>query len=275
MLFAIGSPLPDYRIRASTVSLNQANRIHDDEFARKCGYRGALVPGASIYGYLARSLAELLGREWLERGTAEVRFVLPVYEGEEIRISGSIRSVTPEGVLCLDCQAMNSKGETCAAGSATLPREPLAPPPELDSYPAGKHRPQRSITLQSLRVGENLLPVKSEFTRQTHWSYCQKIIRDHHPLFQEMIHPGWMLSQAGILLAENYDLPAWIHVASAIRHYHAQWEECVVETRGRVRDKFEQKGSHYLVLDLALFAGERCLQTITHTVIFRIAPRAA
>ncbi len=275
MLIAIGAPLPDYRIRASTTSLTQANRIHDDEYARKCGYRGALVPGASIYAYLARSLAELLGREWLERGTAEIRFMLPVYEGEEIRISGSIRSVTPEGVLCIDCQAMNPKGEICASGNATFPREPTVPPPELDSYPAGKHKPQRSISLQSLKIGESLLPVKSDFTRQTHWAYCQKIIHDHHPLFQELIHPGWLLSQSGILLAENYDLPAWIHVASTVRHYHAQREECVVETRGRVSDKFELKGNHYLVLDIAIFAGTQCLQTLTHTIIFHIAPRAA
>ncbi len=275
MLIAIGSPLPDYRIRASTGSLTSTNRIHDDEYARKCGYRGALVPGTSVYSYMARSLAELLGREWLERGSAEVRFVLPVYEGEQIRVSGSVRSVTSEGVLWIDCQAKNSKGETCAEGTASLPRKSPGEPPGLDNYPAGKHKPLRAITLQSLRIGENLIPVKSEFTRQTHWAYCQKIIRDHHPFFQELIHPGWLLSQPGLILAANYDLPAWIHVASAVRHYHAQAEECVVETRGWVSDKFEQKGNHYLVLDLALFADKRCLQTITHTVIFRIAPRAA
>ncbi len=275
MLIAVGSPLPDYRIRASTSTLTPSNLIHNDEYARKCGYRGALVPGASIYAYMARSLAELLGREWLERGSAEVRFNLPVYEGEEIRIAGAISSITREGVLCIDCQAMNPNGVICAAGMATLPPRPVAPPPELSSYPAGKHKPGRPITLQTLRIGEYLLPIKSEFTRQTHWSFCQKIIRDHHPLFQEVIHPGWLLSQPSAILAENYGLPAWIHVASAVQHYRAQSEDCIVETRGRVKEIFELKGNHYLVLDLALFAGEHCLQTILHTVIFRIAPRAA
>ncbi len=275
MLIAIGSPLPDYRIKASTSSLTPSNRIHDDEYARRCGYRGALVPGASIYAYIARSLAELLGREWLERGSAEVRFTLPAYEGEEIRISGEIRSMTAEGILCIDCRAMNPGGEICATGTATLPRDSIACPPELENYPAGKHRPRRTISLQSLKVGELLNPVRSEFTRQTHWAYCQKIIRDHHPLFQNLIHPGWLLSQTGNILAENYDLAAWLHIGSTVRHYGAQSDECIVETRGRVSDKFELKGNHYLVLDLALFAGERCLQTILHTVIFRIAPRAA
>ncbi len=275
MMFAVGSPLPDYRIKASTSALAPNNLIHDDEYARKCGYRGALVPGASIFAYMARSLAEMLRRNWLERGSAEVRFVLPVYEGEELRITGTLGSISREGILFIDCQAMNPNGAVCAVGSATLPPQPVVPPPEIGCYSAGKQKPGRTITLQSVRIGEDLCPVTSEFTRQTHWSYCQKTIRDHHPIFQDVIHPGWLLSQASLLLAANYDLPAWIHVASVVQNFFVQTEDCIVETRGRVRDKFEHKGNHYLVLDLALFAGDRCLQTILHTIIFRIAPRAA
>jgi hypothetical protein len=274
-MIAAGSPLPDYRVRASTNTLTHQNLIHDDEFARKCGYRGALVPGASIYAYLTHSLVELFGRDWLERGAAEIRFVLPVYEGEELRIAGGLSSMTREGGICVDFQALNSKGVVCAAGSASLPPDHRKSSPEIDSFPPGNHRPGRRITLQTLEINENLNPLISEFTRQTQWAYCQKILRDHHPLFQEVIHPGWLLSQAGLILAANYDLPAWIHVQSVIHNHRIQTEECVVETRGRVKDKLEAKGNHYLVLELALFAGQHCIQTILYTVIFHIAPRAA
>jgi hypothetical protein len=275
MLIAVGSPLPAYRVRASTNALTRQNLIHDDEFARKCGYRGALVPGASIFGYMAHSLFEMLGREWLERGSAEIRFMLPVYEGEELRVTGAVSSITREGVLCIECQVMNPKGGVCAAGSATLPPSHPENAPGIGSYPPGNHRSGRGITLQDLKINENLNPLLSEFTRPIQWAYCQKIIRDHHPLFQEVIHPGWLLSQAGLILAANYDLSAWIHVQSVVQNYRIQMEECVVETRGRVKEKFEFNGDHYLVLDLALFAGQHCIQTILYTVIFRIAPRAA
>jgi hypothetical protein len=52
-------------------------------------------------------------------------------------------------------------------------------------------------------------------------------------------------------------------------------EECAIETRGRVYDKFERDGDHFIVLDLAVFAPTRCLATIRYTAIFRIAPKAA
>lgn len=275
MLIAVGTALPDYRVRASASAIVKENLIHDDDFARKCGYRGALVPGASIYAYITRTLVEAFGLEWLQRGTGEVRFVHPVYEGEEVRVSGTVSSVTREGALRVECQAINPQGVVCAVDNALLPPQVESPLPQLSDYPAGKGKTRRTITLQSLRLGEVLCPVKSEFTRKTHWAYCQKIIRDHHPLFEEFLHPGWLLSQASLVLAANYDLPAWIHVASVVRNFSARQEECFVETRGRVEDKFERKGNHYLVLDLALFAGDTCLQTILHTVIFRIAPRAA
>ena len=48
-----------------------------------------------------------------------------------------------------------------------------------------------------------------------------------------------------------------------------------IETRGRVHSKFERNGDHFIVLDLAVFAPGRCLATIRHTAIFRIAPNAA
>lgn len=81
--------------------------------------------------------------------------------------------------------------------------------------------------------------------------------------------------QANLLLTANYDLPPWIHVSSAVQNYHAQEQECTVETRGCVLEKFELRGNHFIVLDVAVFAGRRCLATVRHTVIFRIAPRVA
>jgi hypothetical protein len=64
-------------------------------------------------------------------------------------------------------------------------------------------------------------------------------------------------------------------VSSEIQNFHALEEECAIETRGRVYDKFERDGDHFIVLDLAVFAPTCCLATIRYTAIFRIAPNAA
>ncbi len=275
MSFTVGSQLPEYRVKASKNTMDPPNLIHEDEHARRYGYRGGLVPGTSIFAYMSRSLVDFSGTSWLERGWAEVRFVHPIYEAEEVRIAGSVSNLDEDGAAWIDYYAANAQGVVCAAGQARLPLDHLVNAPVPDDYPAGRRKKPRPITLSSLKPNEPLTPVTSDFTWQVQWEYCQKIIRDHHPIYQEFSHPGWLLSQADRILCANYDLPAWIHVASEVQNFHAQREECRVQTRGRVREKYEIQGHHFVVLDLALFAGERCLQTIRHTAIFRIAPKAA
>jgi hypothetical protein len=275
MLYAIGSSLPEYRVKALKTGGEPYNLICDDTHAQRHGYRAGLVPGVSIYAYMSRSLLEFLGRDWLERGFAEVTFHYPTYEGEEIRITGHLSSVTKEGTVCIDYRAENPQGIACGTGVATLPAQAPQPEPTLDDYPAGQSRLKRPISLQALKVGEPLTAVTSEFHRNTHWEYCEKTVHDHHPIYRQLVHPGWLLSQADLILTANYTLPPWIHVSSAVQNYHAQEQECTVETRGRVLEKFESRGDHYIVLDVAIFAGMLCLTRVRHTAIFRIAPRVA
>ncbi len=275
MLYAVGSSLPEYRIKAYNNGADSSNRIHNDEYAKRYGFRAGLVPGTSVFAYMSRSLVELMGKDWLEHGASEVRFIRPFYEGEEVRVSGCLSSITRDGTLTIDCRATNNQGVTCAIGTARLPVHAPEPEPVMEDYPAGRLKPRRPISLESLKVGENLTPNLSEFTWKIHWEFCQKSIRDHHPIYHQILHPAWLLSQANLILSANYELGPWIHVSSAVQNYHTQEEECVVETRGRVKDRFERRGHHFIVLDLAVFAADRCLETIRHTAIFRIAPRAA
>jgi len=89
------------------------------------------------------------------------------------------------------------------------------------------------------------------------------------------LHPGWLVGRANQILAANYSILAWIDVSCQVQYFNIQEEECAIETRGRVQDKFERDGNHFVVLDLAVFAPTCCLATIRYTAIFRIAPNAA
>jgi hypothetical protein len=276
MLHSAGTPLPEYRVKASIDTADSGNRIQDDEFARRCGFRSGLVPGASVYAYMSRPLVEFFGKEWLKRGSADVRFVRPVYEGEELRIGGFISSVERDGTIVMDCQAANHQGVVCGIGTAKLAPQLSVMEPALDDYEAGRAKSPRFISLESIKIGECLTPTTAEFTWNIHWQYCQKSIRDHHPLYGKAFHPGWIMKRATQILASNYAIEAWIDVSSQVQNFHFQEEEeCPIETRGRVRGKFERDGDHFIELDLAVFAQTRCLQTIRYTAIFRIARNAA
>src|SRR5262245_26827758 len=114
---APGTPLPERRVRARNLFRDSTNRIHDDEVARRHGYAGALVAGVTVYGYLAGLAVTAWGREWLQRGTASVRFLRPVYDGDDLVLGGRIvaRSANPvAGETVAELEARTSGGEVAA-----------------------------------------------------------------------------------------------------------------------------------------------------------------
>src|SRR5262249_50843590 len=72
--------LPEYHVKARNTSSSSENKIHDEQIARQYGFRGALVPGVTVYAYLTHPLVEAFGAAWLERGTANVRFAKPIHD---------------------------------------------------------------------------------------------------------------------------------------------------------------------------------------------------
>src|SRR5262249_56147704 len=51
------------------------------------GCRGGLVPGVTVYGYMAAAAMEHFGLKWLDRGAMDIRFLKPVYEGEQLIVT--------------------------------------------------------------------------------------------------------------------------------------------------------------------------------------------
>src|SRR3984893_2262285 len=116
------SYLGPYRVEAFNASKESENKIHDDSVARRFGFRGGLVPGVDVYAYMMHLPVQRWGRAWLERGTAECRFLKPVYDGD---IAVVTAAEVPTG---LDLQ-IEGRGEFCVTGRAALPPGRVPPPP--------------------------------------------------------------------------------------------------------------------------------------------------
>jgi hypothetical protein len=112
--------LPEYRIKARNTSVNSENAIHHDTVARQYGFGGGLVPGVTVYAYLTHSLVEAFGTPWLDRGTAAVRFLKPIFDGEAVLVTGLVTSREVSG-LSATLTARTERGEDCALMSVTLP----------------------------------------------------------------------------------------------------------------------------------------------------------
>src|SRR6202040_123106 len=103
-----------YRVLAHNTSKQSENKIHDDAVARRFGFSGGLVPGCDVMAYMINLPVARWGRGFLERGLIEARFVKPVYDGEMADVTGE----ESDGVLSIEVE---SRGELCAAGTASLP----------------------------------------------------------------------------------------------------------------------------------------------------------
>ena len=65
--------------------------IHNDEFARKMGWPGALVPGAQETGYVTEMLVNFFGESWFRYGKVAVTFIAPVIKGDTVTARGWIQ----------------------------------------------------------------------------------------------------------------------------------------------------------------------------------------
>ncbi|MGH7314157.1 MAG: hypothetical protein ACREJV_13360, partial [Candidatus Rokuibacteriota bacterium] len=112
--------LPEYRLKARNTWAGGENLIHDDAVARQHGFRGGLVPGVTVYAYLTRPLVTALGSAWLARGTASVRFVRPVLEGEDVVVAGAVTAREATGASARVTASTTASGE-CAVADVTVP----------------------------------------------------------------------------------------------------------------------------------------------------------
>lgn len=268
-------PLPDYRVKARNTSSNSENKIHDDETARRYGFRGALVPGVTVYAYLTEPLVAAFGQAWLERGTASVRFGKPVLDGEELHAAGVVTGRDAKGAAATVTGATAAEPEA-AMLTATLPAG--APTPvNLAMYrQAPLPEPRPEVTREHLLALDTLGTPVNRYDEATAAEWLGRV-SDPLPLYRGgdgWVHPAFFLDQANRALRQNVRLGPWIHVGSVIRHLGGARVGDTLATRGRVRSVFEKKGREFVELDLVIVAGTgerpRPIAHILHTAIYRL-----
>ncbi len=231
------------RVRASNTATESENRIHDDEVAGRLGFRAGLVPGAELHGYLERLPERAWGERWPAGGAIRVRFLRPVYDGEEVELAA-----TPGAPgTSLELALRNPAGELCAAGTATVSaaHEPL---PEVPAAGLPVPRPPAAFA-----AGEVLGTVDEA----------------------EAGGPaggGRLVWLANRVLMLNRRLPVWIHVESRTRYAAAVPPDRRLSARARVAELYERRGHRLVELDVLVLAGDAPIAAVRHIAIYEPAP---
>jgi hypothetical protein len=238
-----------FRIRAVNTASDSENRIHDNRVAAEYGFRGGLVPGVTIYGYLASAVIDRLGKDWLHHGAMDVRFFEPFYEGEEVEISIA-------GVLEGRIKVEAPKRASATAWLLNLP-------PSTD-YPAEANAPKQPA--ESIRTGQTLSTLEKtlDLSNQGLSAPLDAFIGP-----ERYASPAIVLGLANELLMHNYVLGPWIHAASEVRNSEAAHDGQQVQVRGKIVDAYERKGHEFVVLDAAILSAGVLLSRIRHTAIWK------
>lgn len=262
-----------YRVQARNTSAASENKIHDDAVARRLGFKGGLVPGATIYAYMTHPIVAALGPEWLERGTCSVRFKKPIYEGETVTITSTI-SARAEASITLEITALNAAGEPCALASAALARGSRPALPDLGTHPRAPLPAARPPATREVLAGLPALGSPELLLDPAAASTYLDEVDEPLPLYRgpgAPAHPGLFLHLANRALDRNVLMGPWIHVSSDIKAL-GPWRvgERLVG-RGKVATLWERKGHEYVELDLLMVAEDRRpVARVVHRAIYRV-----
>lgn len=258
----------EYSLVAFNTASSSENKIHSDDVAQLYGFKGGLVPGVDVYAYMCRAMLNQYGRSFLRDGRAEVRFASPVYDGETVQVS-----VRHDKSPQLDIQ-LHMGDQLCAIGQARMqemgPDRPKVPEIPRAELPPVDNRPVLPAT--RLVPGTVLGTLPEQLDTERHLEYLNQISEtDEFYAAEGIVHPGFLLRQANMVLRRNYEIGAWIHVGSVIDHHDVARVEDAIETRANVELDYCRRGALYAELNVNVLTGADLKPAISvrHIIIYR------
>jgi acyl dehydratase len=252
-----------YRVSAYNTSRQSENKIHDDTVARRFGFKGGLVPGVDVMAYMMHLPVEKWGRAFLERGLIDARFVKPVYDGEIAEVTGE----ESNGVLSIE---VNSRGQLCASGSASLPAS-LPAVSRADFTEVAAVTERRPVNATSYEVGKWLGTLPRAWAGEAAIEYLRDI-RETDAIYarEGLGHPGLLQRVMNKVLVDNAILGPWIHVGSRMQLLSAARSGDELTARARVTGNYDRKGHRFVELDALVVAnGNTPLAHCHHIAIYQ------
>jgi acyl dehydratase len=258
-----------YRVSAYNTAKLSENKMHDDTVAKRFGFSGGLVPGVDVMAYMIHLPVAKWGRDFLERGLIEARFVKPVYDGETVDVTAAER----DGVLSIEVE---SRGELCATGSASLPAS--APKISIADYnETAVVAERRPVNTASYETGKWLGTLPRVWAGEAATEYLTDIRETDAIYLRERLgHPGLLQRVMNKVLVDNAILGPWIHVGSRMQLLAASASGDELTARAKVTGNYEKKGHRFVELDALLVANGRTpLAHCQHIAIYQPREQAA
>jgi hypothetical protein len=270
--FDLNETLPVYEVTANNFAEEAENKIHNSDVAPRFGFKGGLVPGVGDHAYMTHPIVQALGREWLERGAMEVKFLKPVYHGELTKVTAQVASIDP---LEFKIELLNSEQTLCAVGTAGLPDTPSAMAPEdFPEAPVPEREERREPRAEALPAGLVLGSLRERFNLvETERKQAEEFV-ENLPIYlgpEAVCHPSILLQLANEILIRNVALGPWIHTASRCLHFGLPVDGEWLSVRAKILDSVQKRGHEITSFDVGIFgANDRPILRVRHEAIVRL-----
>jgi hypothetical protein len=267
-----GVALGPHRVRTRNLSINSANKIHDDEVAAEYGFAGGLVAGTLVYAHMTTPLVERLGAQWLDGSVTELRLHKPAYDGESLTVRGE---ASADGASTHGVRIENAAGEVLATLETRLVTRPEPVNPLAGHSPADPATPVVAPGPDTLVEGRALRALAWHVAREEHEGWVEAA-GDSLPVYRgacARAHPGRVLQAANDVFNQHFRLDPWIHVGSRVIHLGPVRVDEHMEVRAVPTRLWSRGGHEFVTLYVVMLVQGVPRIEVEHTAIWRAARR--
>jgi hypothetical protein len=156
--------------------------------------------------------------------------------------------------------------------SSELRRTPQTPDPRSAIAPSPPITERPVATWELMEIGKPFPALAWRPTQAENLQWCEDV-RDNLPIYRTgsapLLHPGFVLRQANMILRNRFSLPAWIHTGSRIVFHEALRVGGDYEVRAIPEEKWNRKGHEFVRLYVSISNASRIVAEAIHNAIFR------
>ena len=265
----------NWQATAFNPATESSNQIHSDAMAKAYGYKGGLVPGVVISGYLMNPAVIAWGEDWLNHGAAKVVVSKPLYDGYKFEVA--VRDATDTHYAA---DLIDEEGTLCATAEIDLDKTPQPKPVMrgdalLDA--AGeipKAEPEQMKRLKDSGMHALGITWHDKHDMSSYLSKPEDMPDLHRLAPGGFAHGAFMLGITNWVLAGNAYMNPWVHLQTNSRFFQVVPFGTRLIAECEIKDLFSRKGHEFVDVTVNIFASESKSAVMTSDLraIYKMRP---
>ena len=250
--------------------------IHDDEEAKKYGFKGGFVGGTTLDAVALESISASFGHLWYNGGVYSIRHRQPTYEGE-VRVLWEKTTPEPVDACKITFHLKTTDGSTATPGWAAITKPGKKPVPPWERHPE-KHTSVGKDVLPDIHIGLAREPFEVNVTTDeavdqldragnTNWwfriasPWGDPILVP--PIVRDMMYQGFILNEPNPIRSPHLRIP--MDAGTDFVMYEPMFVGLKYVMKAHIFDKWQTERTVFFITEYALEDNQNRLMALFHT----------